>query len=97
MLKYNKNTLYRIEQLFKEQKFTVIYERGNFNSGYCLVEDKKVVVINKYFSLKARINTLLEILPQVDVNQKLFTDASKRYIDKFADLPATQFYFQTLI
>ena len=84
MFKYNRNTLYRVEQLLKDQEFTIRYERGSFKSGYCLVENKKIVVINKYFDQRARINSLLDIIPQIEINPILFSNKSKRYFIKLA-------------
>ncbi len=42
--------------------YTVRYEKGNFQSGFCILEDKKVVIINKFFDLRARIESLDLIL-----------------------------------
>ena len=84
MFKYNRNTLQRIEQLLVDQKFTIRYEKGSFKSGFCLVESKKIVVINKYFDLHSRINCLLEIVSQIEINPMLFSNSSKRYFKKFA-------------
>ena len=68
--KYTANTLKKLEQLFEEARYIIRYERGNFNSGYCILEDKRVVVINKFFSTEGRINALMEILPTIDVNEE---------------------------
>jgi hypothetical protein len=62
---YSPATLKKIEAWFKEAGYVVRYERGNFNSGYCILEKKKVVVINKFFDLEARLNALVDILGQV--------------------------------
>src|SRR5436853_414781 len=53
--KYTANTLKKLEQLFEEASYIIRYEKGNFNSGYCILEDRKVVVINKFLSIEARI------------------------------------------
>jgi len=65
--KYTPNTLKKLEGLYEEARYIIRYERGNFNSGYCILEDKRVVVINKFFSVEGRINALLEILPTIRV------------------------------
>lgn len=67
--KYTPNTLKKLEQLFEEAKYVIRYEKGTFNSGYCILEDKRVAVINKFLAIEGRINALLEILPSVDVNE----------------------------
>jgi hypothetical protein len=61
-MRYTATTLKKLEALFEELDYTVRYEKGSFQSGYCLVENKRIAVINKFFDTEARINTLLDIL-----------------------------------
>ncbi len=68
MFKYTRNNLKKLENLFGAIEYTVRYEKGNFQSGYCMVENRKIVVINKFFDIEARINCLLEILSSLEVN-----------------------------
>lgn len=78
--KYTANTLKKLEQLFEEANFTIRYERGNFNSGYCLLEERRVAVINKFLDMEGRINALVEILPTVTVKEEeLSTEMQKWY------------------
>lgn len=78
--KYTANTLKKLEQLYEEAKYIIRYEKGNFNSGYCILEDKRVAVINKFLSVEGRINALIEILPSVSVNEEeLSTEMQKWY------------------
>ncbi len=68
-----------------ETDFALRYERGNFKSGYCILNTEKVAVINKYFSREGKINCLLDIIKSIDVdieklsnrNQSLFHDLSQ--------------------
>ena len=81
-MKFNQTTLDKIERIVEEAKYVIRYERGNFQSGYCILQDKKVVVLNKFFQTEGRINTLIDLLPQLQVNfddlthesQKLYTE-----------------------
>ena len=66
MFKYSKHNLKKIETLFGEMAYTIRYEKGNFNSGYCIVENRKIAVINKFFDTEGRINCLLEIFQFVE-------------------------------
>ena len=68
--KYTPNTLKKLEELFEEARYIIRYEKGNFNSGYCILEDKRVVVINKFFNVEGRINALIEILQTITVNEE---------------------------
>ena len=67
MFKYTPNTLRKLEQLFEEARYTIRYEKGNFNSGYCILEARSIVVVNKFLSIEGRINALLEILPAINI------------------------------
>lgn len=80
-LKYNKATLSNLEQLFKESDFTIRYEKGHFKSGYCLIHDRKVIIINKFFDEKARIENFLDILNQVKITNNLLSERSKDFLN----------------
>ena len=67
--KYTPNTLKKLEELFDEARFTIRYEKGNFNSGFCVLEERRVVVINKFFNTEGRINALIEILATIKINE----------------------------
>ena len=82
MFKYTPNTLKKIEDIFSETGFVVRFEKGNFKSGYCILKDKKVIVVNKYFDTEARINALVEILPQIEIQEELLSDESKSFYEK---------------
>lgn len=82
MFKYNATTLKKLEELFKEAGFNIRYEKGHFHSGYCLLEDRKVVVVNRYYTTEARINTLLELLGRVEIDRSLLSETSAAYLEK---------------
>lgn len=70
MLKFTKHNLNKLEALFEELDYKVRYERGNFQSGYCLVEDRRIAVVNKFFDTEARITVLLDILADIEVEEE---------------------------
>ena len=67
MFKYTPNTLKKLEQLFEEARYIIRFEKGNFNSGYCILEERRVVVVNRFLNVEGRINALIEILPSIKV------------------------------
>ena len=77
-MKYTQSTLDKLEKVLEEPGYIIRYERGTFQSGYCILEEKKVVVLNKYLTTEGRINTLLDIIPQVCVDPELLTPESKK-------------------
>ena len=79
-MKNNQQTLNKLEKILEEANYVVRYERGSFQSGYCILEDKKVVVLNKFLNIEGRINTLIDLIPNVSIQYDLLTlDAQKLY------------------
>ena len=77
-MKYTQTTLDKLEKITDEAGYVLRYERGTFQSGYCILESKKVVVLNKFLQIEGRINTLVDILPQLDINADQLSEESKR-------------------
>jgi hypothetical protein len=77
-MKYTQSTLDKLEAITEEAGYILRYERGTFQSGYCILESKKVVVLNKFLQVEGRINTLVELIPQLDINIDALTDESQK-------------------
>ena len=77
-MKYTQSTLDKLEAIVEQSGYVLRYERGTFQSGYCILEDRKVVVLNKFLQTEGRINTLLDLIPQLEVNPELLTEESQK-------------------
>lgn len=77
-MKYTQNNLDKIEKIIGESGYIIRYERGTFQSGYCILQEKKVVVLNKFFQTEGRINTLIDLLPQLVINIDSLTHESQK-------------------
>jgi hypothetical protein len=64
--KYNAALLKKIEEIFKEGGYSVRYEKGSFQNGFCILERRRVVVINRFHEMDARINSMIEILGTIE-------------------------------
>lgn len=69
-IKYSKHFLNKLEDVFSESDYILRYEKGNFKSGYCIIQDTKVAVVNKFYSLEGKINCLLDIFKSIDFDAK---------------------------
>ena len=78
-MKYSKKTLSILEDILTESEFTLRYEKGNFQSGYCIVKEYKVAIINKYFPLDGKINALLEIIKKIEIEFYLLSEKNKDF------------------
>ncbi len=77
-MKYTQSTLDKLEEIPKETGYVLRYERGTFQSGYCILEERKVVVLNKFLQTEGRINTLIDLIPQLEINAEELTEESKK-------------------
>ncbi len=87
-IKYTKGFLDKIENLFAESDYHLRYEKGNFKSGYCILKDTKIVIVNKYFTQEGKINALLDILKELQFNPKSFSN--KKSQDFLIELQQTE-------
>ncbi len=81
-MRFNQASLNKLEKILEEGGYVVRYERGSFQSGYCILEDRKVVVLNKFLTPEGRINTLIDIIPSVNINYDLLTHDSQKMYDE---------------
>jgi hypothetical protein len=90
-MKYTQSTLDKLEAIPEEAGYVLRYERGTFQSGYCILELKKVVVLNKFLQTEGRINTLVDLIPQLDINADTLTEETKKlYLDIMSKLESQE-------
>ncbi len=74
MIKHTAQTLHILENIYKQIGYLIRYEKGNFQSGYCIVREKKIVVISRFFTTDARINCLVDILVEIEINPQILSE-----------------------
>jgi hypothetical protein len=84
-IKYTQTTLDKLEAIPEQSGYVLRYERGTFQSGYCILESKKVVVLNKFLQTEGRINTLLDLIPQLSISIDALTDEAQRLFLELMD------------
>jgi hypothetical protein len=89
-MKLNQTTLDKLEAILEESGYIVRYERGTFQSGYCILEQRKVVVLNKFMQLEGRINTMLDLIPQLKVEFDALTAESQKLFDDVMAMAAAK-------
>ena len=77
-MKYNATTLQKHEKVLEDAGYIVRYEKGNFQSGYCVLEQRKVVVLNKFLNVESRINTLTELIPLLKIQPDVLSPESSK-------------------
>jgi hypothetical protein len=87
-MKPTQGNLDKLENILSQSSYVVRYERGTFQSGWCLLEAKKIVVLNKFLDIEGRMNTLIELIPQIQIDfdkltfesQKLYDELVKQFV-----------------
>ncbi len=67
-MKYTQTSLDKLQSILNESNYIIRFESGTFQSGWCLLQQKKIVVLNKFLNVEGRINILLEIIPQLQIS-----------------------------
>jgi hypothetical protein len=89
-MKYTQSVVDKLEDILGESGYVVRYERGTFQSGWCLLEARKVVVLNKFLNTEGRINTLMEIIPQLAIEFDKLTHESQKLYEDIVKKSATE-------
>lgn len=76
--------LKKLEQLLESLGYKIIYEKGSFQSGYCLVNDRKMIVMNKFYKTDMRVNSLLKILAELQPNPEQFEAPQQEFYASLA-------------
>lgn len=77
-----KTTQEKLQNILKTQGYTIRYERGNFQGGYCIVHDQKTIVINKFHPLEGKINTMMDIIRQLDLDEGKLSEDQLKIVGK---------------
>jgi len=71
MVKYTPHYLSKLEDLLKENNYSIRNEKGNFKSGFCILRDQRVIMVNKFATVENRVNALIEILRELSRKETL--------------------------
>lgn len=77
---YTQHTLDKLEALIKTLGFKLRYEKGNFKTGSCVLENDRIVIINKFSNLESKINSLAELLQRSETDENLLDEKQKAFL-----------------
>lgn len=72
-------TLDKIENLFADLGYKIRYEKGNFKTGACMIQNTKLIVVNKFSNLEIKINSLIQILKELEVELDRLEEKQVQY------------------
>ena len=82
MIKYTNQFLTKLEDLIAESDYIMRFEKGNFKSGYCLLKEQKIMIVNKFFAMEGKINALLDILKNVELDTSKFSEKNMKLYEE---------------
>lgn len=82
MIKYTTGFLTKLEDVISESDYALRYEKGNFKSGYCLLKEQKIMIVNKFYTTEGKINALLDILKTIPLDTSRFTEKSLKLYEE---------------
>ncbi len=86
-IRFTPATLDKIEKIIAESGYIIRYERGTFQSGFCILESRKVVVLNKFLQIEGRINTLVDLLSILNIEPDRLSVDSKKLFEDITSAP----------
>jgi len=86
-IRYTPATLDKVEKVIAEAGYIIRYERGTFQSGFCILESKKVVVLNKFLQIEGRINTLIDLLSFLNIESDRLSIESRIFYEEVSTKP----------
>jgi len=84
--KITKGLLVKIENLFDALDYQVRYEKGNFRGGNCVIREDKIVVINKFYPFESQVNTLIEVLRSIPVDESRLDSEQKLLLSQLRQI-----------
>lgn len=84
MIKYTTQFLAKLEDLIAESDYMLRYEKGNFKSGYCVLKDQKIIIVNKFYTTEGKINALLDIFKNVAFDTSKFSEKNLKLYEELA-------------
>jgi hypothetical protein len=78
-IQFTKRTLNKLEDLLSETDYILRYEKGNFKSGYCILNESNIAVVNKYYTLEGKISCLMDIVKQVQIDERKLSEKNRSF------------------
>jgi hypothetical protein len=70
-----------LEEIAKQLGVSVRYEKGDFEGGYCILKEKKILVVNKKLMPNKKAAALAVAMHEVGVEDRFLKPAVREYIE----------------
>ncbi|BDD05036.1 hypothetical protein HNQ88_002075 [Aureibacter tunicatorum] len=78
----NKSNLSKLENILSKVGFKIRYEKGNFKSGFCLLNKNKIVILNKYISIPNQFEILKNLFQNNNISKDNLSEEEILFLKK---------------
>ena len=78
MLSYTQTNLSKLEDLLHALGLKVRYERGNFKSGTCVLQQENILVVNRFSDIEVKIKSMIQVIQTVDLTEDIDLNEKQR-------------------
>ncbi len=80
-----------LEELTRQMNIQLRYEKGDFEGGYCVLKDQKILVINKRLTDARKASAMAQALSEYGIETTFIKPTLRAYIeDEAAKLSRTK-------
>lgn len=90
MIKYSASTLERLEELALLAGYTVRNEKGNFKNGSCVLEEGKLIVLNKFAAIEVKISFLINAINELKIDETILDERRLKFLHEIRAIEAAQ-------
>ncbi len=80
MLPLTTHTLEKMELLLKTSGYKVRYEKGNFKTGACLLQNSRMIVVNRFSNLESKILGIADLLQNLEIDYNLLDEKQNAFL-----------------
>ena len=70
-----------LEEICRQLGIRVRYEKGDFEGGYCILEDQKVLVVNKRLNEMRKASVLAQALGEIGIEMMYLKPVVREFIE----------------
>jgi hypothetical protein len=74
--------LRELEALAGNSGIALRYEKGDFEGGYCILKDERLIVINKKLAPQRRASILAQGLAEIGIDELYLKPALREFIEE---------------
>ena len=72
-----------ISTFLKDQELDVVFGIGAFSGGHCVINENRVVVVNKRMPIEEQLRILVSVILELDLDYSELRKEARDYIERY--------------